>query len=63
MKFKDLPIGTKFTDEFQLSSPYFQYCTKTGYNIYCHENIDNINHEWPGSYENEVYPILEFLDD
>ena len=38
MKFKDLPIDTKFTDEMQLSMSY-NYCTKTGDNLYCHEEL------------------------
>lgn len=63
MKFKDLPIGTKFTDELQLNYSYFQYYTKTGDRSYCYENLDTIIHEWPGPYDDEIYPILEFLDD
>lgn len=51
MKFKDLPIDTKFTDEMQLSMSY-NYCTKTGDNLYCHEELGA-----------GVYPLLMWEDE
>jgi hypothetical protein len=63
--FKDLPFGAKFTDDIGLAGP-FDYMTKMSDTSYSHEELGHreysIIHPWLNK-EDEVYPILEFMND
>ena len=64
MKFKDLPIGTKFIVENTVLIDYFTKLNDTQYNA---SNCVYLSCTWHDTNTDECYPILmweeEFLDD
>ncbi len=64
MKFKDLPIGTKFLDDTELLFDDLEELIKVSDTQWDYPSVLQYNKPliWPKEYEDrEVYPVLEWL--